>query len=237
MAEPHPFDLLECTFRSLCNSRRPLSLPGDIVGSDRRMDLYELRESLLCHGVPFSVRDAVLGDLVRRASTDGEPWGTGIAGVLLPGLRAKVGPLARAYPWLRGELESEAILGLLDALPRSAPTRPRIASRLIWAARTRAARMLTEELADRRRCEPRPMPLAVPHVDRVRATHADIALGRACGAGILTRDEAELIGETRISGVPTREYAERVGEPYGSVRMRRLRAERRLADWIYDQRG
>ena len=104
-----------------------------------------VREALLRRGTAYGTRDAALAELVGRARA-GEPWKTGLAGVLLPGLRATVGPAARAYPRYRSELEAEALAGLLEALPRVRLERGRIAASLIWSARRSADRFLGREL-------------------------------------------------------------------------------------------
>lgn len=49
----------------------------------------------------------------------------GLIGVLLPGLRRAVGPLAETCPSRRADLEAEMLAGLLRALDRVPRGRPR----------------------------------------------------------------------------------------------------------------
>jgi len=58
--------------------------------------------------------------------------------------------------------------------------------------------------------------------------HPDFVLVAAVGAGVLTLDEARLIGVTRLEHVPVKDYADWLGERPNTVVARRLRAENRL---------
>lgn len=44
--------------------------------------------------------------------------------------------------------------------------------------------------------------------------------------------EAELIGETRLGDMSLHAYAQAMGTGDGTLRMRRMRAERRLVSWV-----
>lgn len=226
------FEAMEAGFARIAEGPRALTLPASILDGgphDRAVPLGEVRRSLLLASTPYEVRDRAVSAVVERASDS--RWQTGLVGLLLPGLRASLGPLVRAFPRWRADLESEALVGLLAAAP-AAGGRPRVASRLIWAARTQAAKVLTAEVEFARReitvAEPAGETSFVP-------CHPDLALARAERAGIVGRDEARLIGETRIGDVSLHGYADEVGGGYGSVRLRRYRAEQRLVRWAMSQ--
>ena len=199
----------------------------------RLVPLLAVREALLRRGTAYGTRDAALAELVRRARA-GEPWKTGLAAVLLPGLRATVGPAARAYPRYRSELEAEALAGLLEALPRVRLERGRIAASLIWSARRSADRFLGRELRDVRM-------RARDHNEANDGDGPPVASGprdteevlcEALQAHVLTREEAQVIAATRLGHMPARAYAAEVGSGLGSVRLQRYRAEQRLATWL-----
>lgn len=232
MSDPHPFDLVDRSFRRMCRAKPPLALPGRAVGlPGGELNLFEIRESLLRHGAPYAARDAFVGELVRRTVRLGEPWGTGLVGVLMPGLRAQLGALTRAFPALRADVESEAILGVLERAREPRLGSVRIAARLIGSARTRAGRLVAAHVREERRCPLRP---EIAATGAAEPSHPDLALLRACCEGVVTPAEMELVGETRLGRVRTADYARGRGEPYGSLRMRRLRAEHRLVAWIRD---
>jgi hypothetical protein len=259
--EPGPFDLLDRRFRLMSSGTRPLCLPGDLLGGaylGRAVPLVEVREALLRRGTAFRTRDAVMAELVGRART-GEPWGTGLAGVLLPGLRAVVGRLARAHPWHAADLEAETLRGLLEAVQTVRLDRGRIAASLVWAARRHADRSLACELREVDALIPRRRPWNLRADTRDQASAAEefwlcdhddgpaardgvavladprnpeTVLEEACRAGVLSAWEADVIGATRVARVPAREYAQELGESLGSMRLRRYRAEQRLVEWL-----
>ena len=232
-----PFDLVEKAFWNLSHARRPLTLPATLF-KDRAeglaVPLTEARRRLLLASTPYAVRDSVVAAAVRRAqSPDAAEWRTGVAGLVLPGLRALVGPLTRAFPSLRADLEAESLVGLFEALPKAAPDRCRLASHLIWAGRTHAARFLTNSVEVGRHETPLADPVATAAATAalVIPQHPDLALQQALQAGVVDAQEANVIGETRIGDVRLHDYAAQVDVPYGSVRLRRYRAEQRLALW------
>lgn len=257
-AEPYPFDLIERGFRDLCAERRSLSMPGSLLGPNdagRTIPLLEIRAALLRSGTGHEARNRVLAELVRRAR-GGEPWRTIAAGVLLPGVRAVMGPLLRSCPQHKADLQAEALTGLFEALRTTRLDRERIAMHLVWAARRSADRLLDHELteadppgaSDRLRWT-KPLPAdGRDEVTRCDATHLvwplvpamsghpELVLVEACEAGVLSAEEVDLIRETRLERVSVRLYAELLGEPHNSLRMRRYRAEQQLAKWVADEK-
>lgn len=65
-------------------------------------------------------------------------------------------------------------------------------------------------------------------IPRAPYGHPDLLLGCATAAGIITADEATLIGDTRIGGVLVEELADQQGVSAPVLRMRRHRAEKVL---------
>src|ERR1035441_2051680 len=122
-----PFDTLEAAFTVLCAEPRPLALEaGEVPGLPRRaIPLSELRGILLHPSTSHAVRNAALGELLRRAQAEGGRWTIGLAGVLLYGLRHAVTPLCIACPGKAADIEAEAIAGLLEAMAVTSPSRRR----------------------------------------------------------------------------------------------------------------
>jgi hypothetical protein len=62
--------------------------------------------------------------------------------------------------------------------------------------------------------------------------HPDLVLARAVRRQVITRDEAELIGMTRLEGVGIAQLAAANGYQLGALYLRRQRAEARLVGWL-----
>ena len=225
-----PFDTLEKTFDLLVTGPHPLALDGTAFAGlpDRAVPLGELKAMLLHPSMPFSVRDAIVGELVTRSKAEGGAWTVGLAGVLLPGLRRAAWPLVQACPGNVDEIEAETLAAFLAAVARSTPGRARIAARLCWLARTGAKRLLHAELAERARPGSEPVSAAPPRP----WGHPDLVLARAVRAGVICAEDAELIGATRIGDVDLAEVAGDLGITYAACHQRRLRAEAGLVEWL-----
>ena len=67
------------------------------------------------------------------------------------------------------------------------------------------------------------------------ARHPDLVLARAVAAGAITRNEAALIGSTRLEPISLAEVAVLRGQSYRDVRAARIRAERKLSMFLRDR--
>lgn len=231
MPKLSPFDALEARVRLLCEGPSPLAVDGREVGPPfprRPIPLTELAAMLLHPGTPYSARDRVIRVLIARAAEQAGAWTEGLAGILLPGLRAGLAPMAKAWPSRADDLQGDALVALIEAIPAFDATVEPVAARLVWRVTSSARRRQTREiaLAGRRVADPLP---AEPHRPW---GHPDLVLGEAVRAQVISTDEAELIGETRLGGVSVHAYAAQRGVGDGTLRMRRMRAERRLVSWL-----
>jgi hypothetical protein len=231
VSEQSPFAVLEESFALLCSGPSPLAIDGREVGPPmpcRRVVLTELRGVLLHPSTPYETRDRAMGVLVRRAQRLGGPWTVGLAGVLLPGLRAAVADLVRACPEAAADLEAEVLVELIEALGNFDSDSERTASRLLWRAAQRARRRTVREQA----AASGRLSTAPPDEPHRPWGHPDVVLAEAVAGGVLSPFEAEMIGETRLGGVPVAVWSAEVGWKPGSVRKERSVAERRLVEWI-----
>jgi hypothetical protein len=225
-----PFDALESSFRLLCEPPTRVAINGAEVGwplPPRTMPLDELRGRLLHPATPFEVRDRVMLVLARKAKSSGGCWTVALAGLLLPGLRASIGPLTRLHPKEAADIEAETLAELMRVLA-ALKDEDRVAGRLVWRAARHTRERTARELTQAAKREPAPLP-AAPHRPW---GHPDFVLAEAVAAGAITAAEAEMIGDTRLDGQELRAWAKAKGIPDGAVRMRRMRAERRLVEWI-----
>jgi len=231
MPDQSPFATLEASFRLLCAGPSPLAVDGREIGPPiprRLVALTELGGILLHPATPYAARDRAARLLVRRAQQDGGEWTVGLAGVLLPGLRAATFDLARAHPEAAVDLEADVLAELVAVLRDFDATGERVAPRLLWRAAQRARRRtVREHAASAGRVTDSPS--SEPHRPW---GHPDFVLAEAVQARVLTPFEAEMIGETRVGGVPVDAWSARIGWQPSSVRKERSVAERRLVRWI-----
>lgn len=231
-----PFDVLDDAFALLTAEPHPLAVNGPEVGPGlpaRDIPLGELKARLLHPSCRYATRDAALDLLLAQARAHGGAWTVGLAGVLLPGLRAAAAPLIRACPGKAADLEAEMLAGLVKAIARTAPGRSRPAAHLTWAARHAAERLLRIELAERGRPDHRPVSAEPPRP----FGHPDFILVAAADAEVISSEDAELIGATRLGELSLAEAAARLGCSYTAARLRRKRAEVALVAWIRDRAG
>ena len=231
MPDQSPFDVLEASFRLLCAGPSPLAVHGREIGDPfppRPIPLTELGPMLLHPAVPYDARDLAVRLVLRRAQAEGGAWVVGLAGLLLPGLRAALGALARLNPDHADDLEADALAELVAIMAECDPATERVASRLLRRAAARAQRRLAAEhaAAGRRAAAQDSVEPDVPW------GHPEFVLSRAVADGIVTERDALLIADTRLGGVPLAAWARQSHEAYDAVNQRRYRAERRLARWI-----
>ena len=225
-----PFATLESAFALLSTEPRPLALDGAGIEGlpDRPIPLTELRARLLHPSLPYASRDAAVEVLIARARAEGGAWTLGLAGVLLPGMRRALVPLVTACRGKQADLEAEMLAGLLAALVDCEPGRPRAAAFLCGRAYDTARRLARSELAERAGVGRDPVSAEPPQP----FGHPDFVLAQAVKEGVLSADDAELIGATRLGEMTLAQAAARRGLTYGAAERRRHRAEAALVAWI-----
>ena len=235
LAAPEPFDAADTAFRLLCAGPRPLALHAAKVAAglpDRPVPVDELRVLLLHPSTGARARNQVWAELVRRARAGDPAWTVALAGIAMPGLRRAVGSLAAAWRGDPADLQSEVLTGFLAAVraldPDDLEAVP-LASRLVWAGWRAGREMAFADAghAARRRdlAEWRDGP-------ELPWGHPDFVLAAAVREGILSRDQAALIGRNRLEGVPLKQIATETGMDLSGVYKRRRKAEKAIADAI-----
>jgi hypothetical protein len=206
---------------------------GDDVGAELpagRMLLRPLRDLLLRPDTSRATRDAVWRELIRRARADRGTWVVMALGMAMPGLRREVRALLVDFSGDRDDLESAVAEGFVTALYRVDPAEPWLCSRLVRAGRKAGVKQAYQDAAAQgaswsefASCAP-----------RAPWGHPDFVLVDAIRAGVLSRQEAWLIGVTRLEHVPVAEVAALTGERSNTVVVRRHRAEHRVQQAIAD---
>jgi len=227
-----PLDAAEKAFVMLAEA--PTHVPFDarnFAGLPRKiLPLDELRKLLLTRGISETIRDAVWRELVIRSRRDGPAWRIAAIGMALPGLRRQAGMLAAGWHGDSHDLDSELLLGFMERLRTIDLDEPRICGRLIDAG-VRAARTLRDKDSDTRliRSESAGSLLPIRPWD-----HPDFVLARAIAIGVIDRDEARLIAETKLDHRTLARVAAEIGISPQTASDWRARAEKRLEKAIND---
>ena len=185
-----PFAVVEQAYVQLSTGPNALAVDGTTIAGlpDRAVPLVELRTRLLRPCCGHATAETALQLLLERARRDGEAWTVGLIGVLLPGLRRAVAPLAAACPGRRADLEAEMLAGLLLALDRVPPGRPRPAGWLIGRAFDAAKQLHRREVAEGANSGGQELPDTSPGRP---AGNPEVLLARAVGCGVLRRRGAD----------------------------------------------
>ncbi len=227
----------------------------------RPVALNEVRERLLRRSCPQSVRDAVWAHLVartrvdlghdhengpaagRRATAGGgrgareveaATWTVGCAGVALPALIKTAAGLTRRFSGDPRDIHAAVLAGFVAELGVVDLDRAQIMLRLRWAAYRAGLDGVREALN-----APIPVGHVVTHLGRAAPAapphpggHPDLVLARAIADGVVSADEADLIGATRLDRLDMAAAARLRGAHYEATRKARQRAERRLRVYL-----
>lgn len=189
----------------------------------------ELRSALVKGQVTREVRDEVWRRAVVRAQDD-EAWMVAAIGLGMPYLKTSARKLGRDLdPRTVEEIEEELLAGFIAGVRSAKPSWKRIH----WSLRCRAHRAGIR-LVKQVRTSPFPVAetgAATP----VTHGHPDLVLEDALRQGVLTEEEVELIGRTRLERIPLVRIAEATGIAYWALAKRRSRAEERLKEALRDQ--
>lgn len=222
---------IEYRFRLMGEGPSPLSVDGRALGHGlprRRIALPELSAILMHPSCGYAARDAAWRLLIRRARTGDPRWRAGAVGVALPGLRFKAYLLAKLST---GDVQAAVVEHFLRALNKVDIDRPGVVGNLLSAAFSGARKELreTEPAASG---EPNFAPASA--LPPAPYGHPDLVLARAVKAGVISAEEAELIGATFLEELTVAAYAERTGQPRWGLYKRRQAAVARLKAAIED---
>ena len=192
--------------------------------------MNEVRDRLLRRRCAQVTRDAVWAHLVLRSRTEGATWTVGCVGVALPALTRIAATLSARFAGDPSDIHAAVLTGFLTELARIDLRKPRVMLRLRWAA-YRAGHASVREALD----------APVPSGSEFRSAeptpvwgHPDFVLARAVAEKVITAEEAELIGSTRLEGHPLATAAAQRGVSYKAAEQVRRRAEHRLAAYLSD---
>lgn len=222
-------DEIERRFRLLCAGPQSLAVDGAQLGHGlprRLIPLPELSAVLMHPSCGFAARDAAWRLLVTRARTSGASWAVGAVGVALPGLRRAASRLAHRFS---GDTQAALVTEFVAALGRVDIDQAGVVSRLVDAAQT-AARIALRAFEPAASGEANFAPASA--LPPPPYGHPDLVLARAVAVGVLSVQEADMIGTTYLEDVSVAEYADRTGQSRWAVYKRRKAAETRLVEAI-----
>lgn len=229
--ENQPLDTAREAFAWLVTGPHPVAVDGRLFAGlpDRPVPLDELRDRLLRRTCPSRVRDTVWTHLVLRSRMEGATWTVGCVGMALPALIATAAKLSASFAGDTIDIHAAVLEGFVAELRRINLRKPKIALRLRWAA-YRAGHACVREALDA------PMPTGMGGYSSAAPPppfgHPDLVLLRAVADGVLTPDEANLIGATRLERVPITRLTAQRGTGYEALKKARRRAEQRLRDYL-----
>jgi hypothetical protein len=232
LKHPSPLSSADAAFRLLTQGPDPLSLDGTLIPGalpHRLIPLDELKRILLLASTDGGTRDATWAALITRARSEGSAWMVGAVGVAMPGLRRVAGQLTRGHDLdTAADIDAEILTGFLSAVRSLDLSRRAIALRLRWAA-YRAGAAYRATVVNHPLSSEDPGLAAVPAQP---SGHPDLLLADAITQGVISAADAEIIASTRLESLALTAVARQLAVPYDAVRMRRSRAESRLASAI-----
>ena len=183
-----------------------------------------LRDLLLRPDTPLPVRDVVWRELIRRARADRSSWLVVALGMAMPGLRREVRGLLVSFRGDRDDLESAVAEGFVTELYRVDLAEKALCARLVRAGRRAGVKQAYQDAA----MDGAAWSQFASRAPQAPYGHPDLVLVDALRKGVLTQEEAWLIGTTRLEGVPVDQVAALWGERPNTVSVRRHRAEVKL---------
>jgi hypothetical protein len=222
----------ETAFRLLTCQPTPLAFDAYPIDGlpDRILPLDQLRDLLLRQPPAGDAVDVMWRQLARLAREAGPHWVVGAVGVALPALTGMAAKLSRGPARHAEDIASEVLAGFLQALRTAPLDPPRLWLRLCWAAWRAGVRVLAEQAADELPADELPLDGPIGSHSPARPYgHPDLLLGRAAALGLITAEQAELIGATRFGDALIEQLAAEAGVSAPVLRMRRRRAERVVA--------
>lgn len=245
-----PLEQARAAFAWLARGPGPITVDGRAVPGlpARPIPVDDIRDRLTHPACPPVLSDAIWAHLIRRARRHGGTATVVCVGCAVPALstitrklcaglrprrarsRAQRPATTRRVSEQISDIETAVLSGFLTELALTDLRAPGVELRLRSAAHE-AGRLAVRHLAAApipykaayRSCPP-PAP----------ARHPDLVLARAVAARAITHSEAVLIGATRLEPISLDAIAHARGHAVRDVRAARVRAERKLAEFLRD---
>ncbi|MFD8497287.1 hypothetical protein [Amycolatopsis sp. NPDC059657] len=229
-----PLDCARRAFRWLVTGPEPLWIDGRFFPGlpRRRVRLDELSTLLRDPQLAMSTVDSAWVHLVTRSRDEGGAWTVACVGLALHALIPMAATMSARYADDPSDIHAAVLTGFLTELAHMDLGRPWVMWRLRCAA-LRAGHVFIRDALDR----PPPMDEDFHSSEPTLPWgHEDIVLARAVAEGVITGEQAELIGSTRLEPEYTlTQAATDRGVSYKAIEQVRRRAERKLGAWLIEQ--
>jgi hypothetical protein len=229
-----PLDSARTAFTWLVTGPEPLWIDGRFFPGlpRRRVALDELSTLLRDPQLAMSTVDSAWVHLVTRSRDEGGAWTVACVGLALHALIPIVAKLCRKYADDPSDVHAAVLTGFLSELAHMDLARPWVLWRLRCAA-LRAGHVFIREALDRPTPTDEDFHSSEPTLPW---GHEDFVLARAVAEGVITGEQAELIGSTRLEPEYTlTQAAADWGTSYDTLAHVRVRAEQRLVTWLREQ--
>lgn len=209
-------------------------LPGQATCPGKQKLVYNLGAPMpqtLCEVSPGKwVQDP--SSPYNNSGTPPKKCGFGDLGCMaMPGLKQITARLLRGLLAAHAEdVISSILTAFVAGLASIDLERHSIAPRLLWAAKRTAVKTCRQEAT----CVPVTAETLSMIAPRPVGGHEDLVLADAVRQGVITAEEAELIGVTRLEKIPLSVFARERGEVPRRLYDRRERAEKRLVAAIQE---
>lgn len=198
---------------------------------NRAHTLPELAELLTDKKTAAVLKDQAWESLTRLAQVSRYEWKTIAAGLAIRGLKRAVTRARYHAPNIdiRDDLESAAMAGFIEAIETIDTGKRQICARLCQAAYINARRYAIELTQYQQS-----MCSAVyeSHPPPDQHEHVDLVLIEAIEEGIITKEQADLILETRLEKRSLRQSANGHGIEFAKARYERRHGEHELYAWL-----
>jgi hypothetical protein len=199
--------------------------------SNRGHTLPEVTAMLTDKATSAAAKDQVWKSLVRLAHISKHDWKVIAAGLAIRGLKRAVTRARYHAPNIdnRDDLESAAMAGFIEAIETIDTGKRQICARLCQAAYVNARRYAIElKQYQQSMCSA----VYESHPPPDQHQHVDLVLIEAIEEGIITKQQADLILETRLEKRSLRQSANGHGIEFAKARYERRHGEHELYAWL-----
>ncbi|WP_034261855.1 hypothetical protein [Actinospica robiniae] len=230
-----PLNVIRRAFATQLAAPRPLALDGALLGAGlpaRVLPLHEIKSLLMSPQTPAAAKRALWGAVIARSKAGMSEWTTAALGLAYPGLATVFRRACKNGPGNWQDIQAELVTEFLVALGEIDVSDPQIHDVAGWLC----ARALSASWKARKAEETKAESLSSHSaaIGLFPAGHPDHVLEHAVALGVLTAQQADLIGRIYLEDEHHTALASRYGISVATLYRRRQEAVTALAAGIED---